>query len=185
MTTGIIASRYATALLRYVRQDGSGEVVFSQSEALSKAVEVVPALMPALCDPAAASLDRKMALLHSAAGPEGLCPPMTRFLTLVIRQGRASYLPQILRIFTDRYLRSQKMLRASLVTVVPAPELEKTLAALVKKETGYDLLISARTDPDLIGGFVLTLGDERIDASVSAQLRTLRREFTEMNRRIV
>ena len=46
-------------------------------------------------------------------------------------------------------------------------------------------MISARTDPDLIGGFVLTLGDERIDASVSAQLRTLRREFTEMNRRIV
>ena len=34
-------------------------------------------------------------------------------------------------------------------------------------------------NPDLIGGYILKVGDQMIDASVSTQLRELRREFTE------
>ena len=39
--------------------------------------------------------------------------------------------------------------------------------------------------PDLIGGFIFTINDLRIDASIRRQLDTLKKQFIEKNRRIV
>ena len=39
--------------------------------------------------------------------------------------------------------------------------------------------------PELIGGFVFEMNFRRLDASVAAQLRSIRRQFVERNRRIV
>ena len=40
-------------------------------------------------------------------------------------------------------------------------------------------------DPDIIGGFVYTVADKRLDASVRRQLSELRKAFETNNKRII
>ena len=65
MNTGIIASRYAAALLKLVDETGSGEVVVSQAKAVLDALTNFPDLRRLLSDPSVPD-DKKLSLLEAA-----------------------------------------------------------------------------------------------------------------------
>ena len=44
---------------------------------------------------------------------------------------------------------------------------------------------TAKVDPDIIGGGILEIGYWRIDASIAGQLKRVKKQFIEKNRRIV
>ena len=48
---------------------------------------------------------------------------------------------------------------------------------LAKTFTG-ELQLTEKIDPALIGGFIITIGDNQIDASVSSKIKNLRQELT-------
>ena len=47
------------------------------------------------------------------------------------------------------------------------------------------MLFEHRVDPSIIGGFIFEIDGLRLDASTAAQLKSVRRQFIEKNRRIV
>ena len=59
------------------------------------------------------------------------------------------------------------------------------LKELIEAQTRGKLELEASVKPDLIGGFVFEMNCERLDASVATQLRSIKRQFAEKNRRIV
>lgn len=63
MNTGIIATRYATALLKLVEETGSGEAVAAQVQVIEKALDEVPDFRRAVVDPAVAAV-QKISLLR-------------------------------------------------------------------------------------------------------------------------
>ena len=65
MNTGMIASRYATALLGLVDETGSSEKVLSQVQAILKALVSVPDLRRAVEDRAGVPGSRKISLLET------------------------------------------------------------------------------------------------------------------------
>ena len=65
MNTGIIASRYAEALLKLVDETGGGEAVIVQVQHLCEVLDNIPDLRRALVDVAAVSADRKVSLLEA------------------------------------------------------------------------------------------------------------------------
>ena len=186
MNTGIIASRYAKALLLYVQESGDGDRVLAQAQRLERALVEVPELRTLLDDPETVTTSRKKELLLAVLGGEKMADALERFLALVIERGRMPLLRFMLHDFSDYYLRSRHILHARLTTVTPPGE--KILArirSLVQRNTGYDVLITTRTDPGLIGGFVFEIEDYTLDASAARQLGRIRRQFIENNRRIV
>ena len=68
MSTGIIASRYAKALHRYVTAHGDADRVCRQAMTLEMALLEVPELRQVLMDPAGVSTPRKMEFLQAALG---------------------------------------------------------------------------------------------------------------------
>ena len=52
------------------------------------------------------------------------------------------------------------------------------VSELVKQAYGKDVEIIEEKDPSLIGGFVLTIGDKQVDASISRKLAELEKEFS-------
>lgn len=65
MNTGIIATRYATALLKLVDETGSGDVVAAQVQVIEKALDEVPEFRRAVDDPAVAAVQKSRFLrLH-------------------------------------------------------------------------------------------------------------------------
>lgn len=186
MNRAIVISRYATTLVKYVRETGQGDRVCQEADKLLQALQGVPELsrmMDAAAD--VVSFADKLSLLQSALGQE-MSPELTRFLTLLCRNGRMEMVTEILRDFTDRYRRGKGVRKAHLVTVSePSASLLERLAALVKEKTGDDVQIECSTDPQLIGGFVFDIDDLLLDASVKRQLDLIREQFIESNRRII
>jgi F-type H+-transporting ATPase subunit delta len=58
------------------------------------------------------------------------------------------------------------------------PELETKVMAKLKTLTTKEVTLHKSVDEDLLGGFILRVGDQQYDASVSNQLNTLKRKFT-------
>lgn len=209
MNTGIIATRYATALLKLVDETGCGDVVAAQVQTVEKALDEVPDFRRAVDDPAVAPA-KKIALFEAALSSvaesvEGtsLAPDLRKFLELLIRNGRIGDVRLIFTTFVTEYYRARHIKRAKLVVADPAllnpeptlsdrelaeplrPTLDVRLRDLIEKQTGCKLILKTEVNPSLIGGFVFEVEDTVLDASVSRQLDIIRRQFIEKNRRIV
>ncbi len=206
MNTGIIATRYATALLKLVEETGSGEAVAAQVQVIEKALDEVPDFRRAVDDPAVAAVQKIS--LFEASLKDSMAQELHKFLELLIRNGRIGDVRLVLTTFVTEYYRSRHIKRARLVVADPAlldpeptpsdpvpvegslrqaqrPALESHLRDLVEKQTGCRLILKTEVNPSLIGGFVFEVEDTVLDASVSRQLDFIRRQFIEKNRRIV
>ena len=185
MNDSIIRTRYADALVKYVRETGNGESVCAQAEKLARVLGEVPDLSRMIAAKDVVSPAKKRELLHAALG-EPMTPELDRFIDLLIENGRIGALRMILLDFGDRYRRSIGIRKAHLKVAVPPPEdLVNRLKSLVKERTGDEADIEVEVDPDLIGGFVFDIDDALIDKSVAHKLEIIRLQFIEKNRRIV
>lgn len=186
MNRSIVITRYALALVRYVRETGQGDIVCSEAETLVNALYKVPDLrrMVTAADDVVGPFEKKK-LLQTAMGNQ-ISPELSRFLTLLNQRGRMALVEDILRDFITIYRRSIGIRKAHLVTVnEPSERLLQRLRALVKQKTGDDVIIEVSVDPSIVGGFVFDLDEYLMDASVKHQLDLIREEFIERNRRII
>lgn len=62
--------------------------------------------------------------------------------------------------------------------VALTPKLEKKVLEQVAQLTGNKVTIENKVDKNIIGGFVLRVGDLQYDASIANKLNNLKREFT-------
>lgn len=159
MNSGIISSRYATALLKYVQYTGRGQQVCDQ------VVEIIK-------DPD-----------YLSRGP--LEPELERFVPLLIRNGRLADVRMIFLTFIQKYYDSIGVKTALLTTVEPVPGLKEKLTPLLEKQFGCKVVIGQTVDPSLIGGFKIEVGDYELDVSVRRQIDKIRRQFYVSNNRIV
>ena len=186
MNRSIVITRYATALVKYCRETGQGEVVCSEAEALEKALHTVPELrrMVTAADDVVSPFDKKK-LLQTALGNR-MSQELSRFLTLLNKNSRMDLVEDILRDFVTIYRRGIGIRKAHLVTATePSERLLRRLKALVKQKTGDDVIIEVEVDPSIIGGFVFDIDEYLLDASIKHQLDQIRQQFIEKNRRII
>lgn len=171
MNAGVIANRYAKALLAFA----------SSRDAMEAVHRDVLTLQQALTD----ELSRKGDDGILSACIARLGPELQQFLRVVAENGRADHLPSMLRQFILFYNRQKGIATASLVTAAPAPSLEGKLLAMLRDKGYTEVDFTQTVSSALIGGFVLQIEDQRLDASLSTQLKTLKQAFEEKNKRIV
>ncbi len=184
MNTGIISSRYARALCKYVALTGNGRKVYAQALTLEKCIMQIDALKMVVNNPRAVSDKVRMELLTTAAGGR-LESEMTAFLNLVMENRRTSFLPIMLRIFIMEYRRENNIHVGKLTLAVPSEEFEKKLVEDVKVKMGGEVSMETEIDPSIMGGFIYEMENRRLDASVASRLASLKRQYIEKNRRIV
>ena len=186
MNRSLVITRYARTLVKYVADTGHGDIVASEADVLVRALHDVPDLSRAVqaADDVVSPFDKKK-LLQSALGNR-MSQELSRFLTLLNRNGRMSMVADILRDFIDLYYRSIGIRKAHLTVVQePSQRLLQRLRALVKQKSGDDVRLEVGIDPSLVGGFVFDIDDYLLDASVKRQLDLIREQFIERNRRII
>lgn len=159
MDTGIVASRYADAFLRFVTEAG-------------RASDVCVAVEKMLSDPDCLASCR----------PE---PEIERLVTVLAENNRLDCLKPVLQVFVDKYYRSAGIKLGHLRSVVKSPALEEKLKEIVREATGCELKLKTEIDPTIIGGFIFVVDDMMLDASVSRQIEIIRRHFVEKTNRIV
>lgn len=185
MNTGLVSSRYASALLKFTEETGNGKTVYRQVLALHRRMMEVPGLRAAIDNPMSIPDSRKFELLVSALGDEPMAMELDRFIHLVMKNGRVRCLRFIFLSFIFQYRQAHNIKVGKLVTAVPAPELEKRISSIARERKGETVVFEHRVDPEIIGGFIFEIDGHRLDASTASQLKTVKRQFVEKNRRIV
>lgn len=100
---------------------------------------------------------------------------------ILTRKNREALLPSIATDFHAAYNTYKNIGKATVTTAVPLDaKLRGEIEVLVKKLSDKKQIeLTETVDPDLIGGFILNVGDKQIDASVKNKLKTLKLNFSE------
>jgi F-type H+-transporting ATPase subunit delta len=102
-------------------------------------------------------------------------------IEILTRKNREPLLPAIAKEFHVAYNVYKGIGKATITTTVPMDAvLRAEIEAVVKQLSNKTQIeLTEKTDPSLIGGFVLNVGDRQIDASISGKLKHLRLKFSE------
>ena len=184
MNEGVIASRYAKALLKYVVETGSGDKVYSQACVLGLRLLEIRQLRFFIENNPELSVERKLELLRSAAG-EDIVPELVNFVRLVTDRRRMEFFSRMLYSFIALYRKAMNIKVGRVVTAAPVDGLKERLEQLFHQRTGAEVQIVEKISPEILGGFVFEMDGYRLDASVENQFRRIRRQLIEKNNRIV
>jgi F-type H+-transporting ATPase subunit delta len=176
MSVNRIATRYAKSLLDLARETDQVEAVRADMQTFGSALQSRDFVL--LLKSPMVHADKKIAIMEAIF--EGKLSRLTLdFLRICARKGREAFLTEIAAAFETQYRSLKNILSARLVTATAVePGLQEELAARIRQAglAGGEIQWETRVDPELIGGFVLELGDLRYDASVARQLDQLRKE---------
>ncbi|MBK1989824.1 F0F1 ATP synthase subunit delta [Sphaerospermopsis aphanizomenoides BCCUSP55] len=118
--------------------------------------------------------ENKKNLLKQVLG-EGVSPYLRNFLLLLVDRRRISFLEPILEQYLALLRQLNQTVLAEVTSAIPLTEAqqqavkEKVLAITKAREVELE----AKIDPDLIGGVIIKVGSQVIDASLRGQLRRL------------
>lgn len=184
MNTGAISMRYARALLMFANEAGVASKVYQEALTLRKSFREVPELKSAIEKPVM-TRENKYRVLIQAAGGE-ITKQMQKFIDLVLQEKREKFLIGINQAFIDLYRKQEKIRVGRLTTAVPiAPEEVERIRKIVVESAGGTAEFATMVDPSIEGGFIFEINTYRLNASVADQMRRIKQQFIEKNRRIV
>ena len=174
MSALAVARRYAKSLVDLAEEQKKLDTIVSDARTLLGALESRD-LVLMLKSPIIKS-DKKMAALKQIF--KGKIDDLTlNFMQIITRKGREEYLPEIAGEIMARY---NEMNNISTATLTTAVKVDTAVVEAIKSklQSGQNTVeISTEVDPNIIGGYVLEMGDKLYDASVQKQLKELRKEL--------
>jgi F-type H+-transporting ATPase subunit delta len=100
---------------------------------------------------------------------------LLRFLMVLNRKNRLGHLEPIAEAYDHLVQESFGRVEVDVFTAGPlGPEAMETIRRRVKETLGREPVLHPYTDPDMIAGIKLRIGDRLIDGSVETQLRRMR-----------
>jgi F-type H+-transporting ATPase subunit delta len=101
-----------------------------------------------------------------------------KFLLMIIDNRRETHIADICRNFTQQYLNHKGIKAATVTTATPIDEeLQNKITKVIADIFKTDIELTTIDKQEIIGGFILRVGDKQLDASVSGKLSKIKREF--------
>ena len=168
-----LAGRYASALFDLALSERQIDAVSRSLDTLAQALLDSKEFAELVASPLVSRDQAGLAL--GALGPAlGLDPLTTNFLGVLARNGRKSQLRPVIRAFKRLAADHRGETSAEVTTAHPLND--DQLAALRKQlraRAGREVAIEAAVDPAILGGIVVKLGSQMIDASIRTKLNRL------------
>jgi F-type H+-transporting ATPase subunit delta len=171
-----LADVYARSLFEVAQEHDSLDEVHEQLDEFADAVSESRDLQVFLFSPYFSAQEKKESLGKLV---EGANDEFFRFLELLAERHRMPVIFRIRSTFDDMWAEERKRLEVEITSAIELDE--ETISSIgerIEEQTGRDVQLSAKVDPDVIGGIVLRVGNMVLDASVRARLERLRREVT-------
>lgn len=101
------------------------------------------------------------------------------FIRLLTNKGREGLLPEIAMTFDLQVKEHKGIVPVTLTTAQPLDEeTKKLILGKIEPLIDGEPEVKEKIDEELIGGFVVRMGDTQIDASVESQLNNLKQRLT-------
>ncbi|MDN4012715.1 ATP synthase F1 subunit delta [Chryseobacterium gambrini] len=177
MLTSKVAKRYAQGLLDFTNESGQTATVFSEMKDVVKIMKESADLNKFFMTP---YIDSKKKVEVANEIFKGLSVSSKNLITLVIKHGRESQLKNIAQEFINKV---EDISGVQRVTVTTATQLSKENldeilrnSNLVNTNANFDLRLNIK--PEILGGYILRVGDQQIDASVKSKLNQVKKDFS-------
>lgn len=172
-----LAGRYAKSLIDLSTEQNSLERVYNDMLLLQSICKSNRDFVNLLKSPVIPG-DKKISILEATTAGK-LSELTVLFNRLLIKKGRESVLPEITDAFIDQYKVQKGIHTIRLTTAVPvSEEVKQAIISKVQSLTPMKSVeLQTRVQEDIIGGFLLEVGDTLVDASISYDLNKIRSQF--------
>ena len=168
-----LAGRYASALFDLARDQRQIEAVGKSLDALNQALADSKDFSELVASPLVSREEAGKAF--AALAPQlGLDPITTNFVGVLARNGRKGQLRNVIRAFRRLSAEHRGETTADVITARPLNDDQLAqLRQQLRARAGRDVNIDAEVDPSILGGIVVKLGSQQIDASIRTKLNRL------------
>ena len=124
--------------------------------------------------------DKKRAILESLFAKKVNKLTMA-FFDIITVKNREPLLPAIAREFHNSYNEHKGIKKATVISASPLDgKLRSEFESLVKSYSDKkEVELIEKIDKEMIGGFILNIGDRQIDASIKSRLKALQLQFSQ------
>ncbi|MBC7399643.1 MAG: ATP synthase F1 subunit delta [Mucilaginibacter sp.] len=173
-----VAARYAKSIIDLSQEQKSLEDVKNDMEFFLKTLKANSQLIAVLSNPII-SHQKKLAILTSLF-EDKMNKVTLAFFKLMINKGRGDVLYTTAHEFVNQYDVLKHITQATVVSATALSDANKAkILAEVKAAVGGEVVLEAKVDAELIGGFVLTVGDRQVDTSIANNLKKLKKNFAQ------
>ncbi|MCL6740537.1 F0F1 ATP synthase subunit delta [Sphingomonas sp. RB56-2] len=168
-----LAGRYATALFGLARDEQQIDAVSRSLDAIEAATTESADFRALVSSPLInrSEAGRAIGALTPALGVD---PITARFLGVLADNGRLSELKAIIKAVRKLAADNRGETTAEVTSARPLSDDQVArIKSNLKARLGRDVTIDAKVDPSLLGGLVVRLGSQMIDASIRTKLNTL------------
>ena len=166
-----MARRYAQAVLELAMKDDNLAQWRADLNALAE-VWSQTRMGAILDDP---QLGRTRRILEARTALQGKVNPLALNMVLVLTErGRAALVPDIAIAFERLERERERRTSAFVISAIPLTDNQRRdLRAQLSRRTGLTVDMEESVDQSIIGGLIVRVGDELIDASVAGRLRRI------------
>lgn len=169
MKGSVLGRRYAGALLSIGVKDGKADDYGEQLNAAAESLGVGEPLKILLSPLFEAEFKQK--LLNDVSSEMDLAPAVKNLLNLLLDKHRFVLLASVAESYQDLLDQHLNRIQALVVSAVPLDQ--ATLArmrVLLQRKLGQKIVLTARTDPAVIGGLRIEVGSKVYDATLADHL---------------
>lgn len=176
MGTMKVAKRYAQGLLEFTKDTGNTELVFNEMKDVAKTIYDSKELKRFFATPV---IDTRKKQNVAKEIFSKFSQTTQNMISLVIKQGREKYLENIAEDFVERVEALNGIQKITIITAEKISEqsLENIVQTSILVDKSKKYKITQVIKPELIGGYILRVGDKQVNNSVFNQLNNLRKEF--------
>lgn len=173
MSADKLAKRYAKALFDDAQTKGVLETVVVDMKLISQAIDNSKELNVFLKSPIIRST-KKIAALKKIFG-EKVSSDSFALILLLIEKGREGYLNEVASFFIKIYNDFHHILEVTITTALPLDSItEESIKKVIYSKVGEKtLIVKSIIDSNIIGGFIVDLGNKVYDASVRNKLSNI------------
>ena len=173
-----VASRYAKSFIDLTTEQGVLEQAYNDMKSILAICESNHDFVNFLKSPLIKT-DKKQAVLKQIF--DGKLNKVTdAYIQLITSKKREIYLAEIAAEFVNQYKEKKKILTAVITTAKGIDDvIRKEIMEIVKGTGNSEVVLQEKINKDIIGGFILRIGDKQVDASISRKLNNLKRSFKE------
>ncbi len=177
MSDTIAAGRYTRALFELAEKEGSLAEIDAELHAFAKILEAQPKILLLMANPTLTNQEKYALALGALATKKTSL--LERFFHVMIDKKRFALLPEIQKIFHERFEKKQGVQEVTLLSAVPfSSEVREKFKMTLAKKLRSEIRLIPQTDPGILGGFVLRFDGKEIDCSFRNRLHEIQQKLS-------
>jgi len=169
-----IAAVYARSLFEVAKEQGKLDEVREQLGQFADAMQADRDLQVFFFSPYFSTPEKEDGLDRAVSGAD---ETIVNFLKLLIENHRMPVIFRVRRGYDELWEEENKLLPVQITSAVALDEATvKQIGDRIAEQTGQRVDLSATVEPDILGGIVVRVGNQVLDASVRNRLEQLRKQ---------